>query len=497
MKKNVHPFFMILLMFCLACITPVETANADGIREPVYAGSFYPATRSELKASIEQLVSQVKPVHVNQPPHTSLKAIIIPHAGYVYAGLTAAHVSLVLKEERFSRVIVMGADHRIGFQGCAISDVNAYETPLGSIPIHGDALRMRRDENLFQAVPLSDRLEHSVEVVLPYLQYFLIKFDLIPIVTGQGRDLYKRVAVALDPLLDQNTLLVASSDLSHYLPYKDAVVRDRETIKIILNLEADKLRYRENAACGKIPILILINMARRYGWKPVLLHYSNSGDTAGDRSRVVGYGAIAFYGGSSMQHSSIDSPQSLDKHQGQALVRLARQTVAEKLGKPSIKADPEALEDTAFQDQRGTFVTLTIDKQLRGCIGNLDPSESILAGIKRNAINAAFHDPRFPPLKADELDRVDIEVSILTKPYPLEYRDSKDLLAKLRVNVDGVIIRKGSASATFLPQVWEQLPRPEEFLSHLCMKAGLSADTWRKSHLEVLIYQVQYFEEAK
>ena len=487
---------MILLMFCLACVTPVETANADGIRKPVYAGRFYPATRSALKASIEQLVSQVKPVHVNQPPHTSLKAIIIPHAGYSYAGLTASHVSRVLKENKFSRVIVMGPDHHIGFQGCAISDVSAYETPLGSIRIHGDAVRMRRNKNVFQAVSLSDRLEHSVEVVLPYLQYFLIEFEFIPIVTGQGQDLDKRVSAALDPLLDPNTLLVASSDLSHYLPYKDAVVRDRETIEVILNLEADKLIYRENAACGKIPILILINMARRYGWKPVLLHYSNSGDTAGDRARVVGYGAIAFYGGSSMQHR-IDFPQSLDKHQGQALVRLARQTIAEKLGKPSIKADPEDLEDTAFQDRRGTFVTLTIDKHLRGCIGNLDPGESILAGIKRNAINAAFHDPRFPPLKAAELDRVDIEVSILSEPYPLEYRDSKDLLAKLRVNVDGVILRKGSASATFLPQVWAQLPRPEEFLSHLCMKAGLSADTWKKNHPEILIYQVQYFEEAK
>jgi AmmeMemoRadiSam system protein B/AmmeMemoRadiSam system protein A len=496
MNQNINPFLMIFLMFCLACLTPVETANADIIREPVYAGSFYPATRSELKASIEQLVNQVKPVHVNQPPHTSLKAIIIPHAGYIYAGLTAAHVSRVLKENRFSRVIVMGSDHRIGFQGCAISDVSAYETPLGSIRIHGDAVRMRRDKNLFQVVPLSDRLEHSVEVVLPYLQYFLIGFELIPIVTGQGPDLDKRVSAAIDPLLDQNTLLVASSDLSHYLSYKDAVVRDRETIEIILNLEADKLIFRENAACGKIPILILINMARRYGWKPVLLHYSNSGDTAGDRSRVVGYGAIAFYGGPSMQHK-IHTPQSFDEHQGQALVRLARQTIAEKLGKSSIKADPEDLKETAFQARRGTFVTLTIDKQLRGCIGNLDSSESILAGIKRNAINAAFHDPRFPPLKAAELDRVDIEVSILTEPYPLEYRDSKDLLAKLRVNVDGVILRKGTASATFLPQVWKQLPRPEEFLSHLCMKAGLSADTWRKSHPEILIYQVQYFEAAK
>jgi AmmeMemoRadiSam system protein A len=142
-------------------------------------------------------------------------------------------------------------------------------------------------------------------------------------------------------------------------------------------------------------------------------------------------------------------------------------------------------------------VTLTINKQLRGCIGNLDAEDSIVDGIERNAVNAAFCDPRFPPLKANELDRVEIEVSILTKPQPLEYRDSNDLLSKLRVNVDGVILQKGSASATFLPQVWEQLPQPESFLSHLCTKAGLPADTWKKGNLDILTYQVQYFEEKK
>jgi AmmeMemoRadiSam system protein A len=142
-------------------------------------------------------------------------------------------------------------------------------------------------------------------------------------------------------------------------------------------------------------------------------------------------------------------------------------------------------------------VTLTINQQLRGCIGNLDSTDSIVDGIERNAINAAFHDPRFSPLKADELDLIDIEVSILTEPRLLEYRDSKELISKLRVNVDGVILRKGSASATFLPQVWEQLPQPEKFLSQLCMKAGLSANTWKKGHLDILTYQVQYFEEEK
>jgi AmmeMemoRadiSam system protein A len=193
----------------------------------------------------------------------------------------------------------------------------------------------------------------------------------------------------------------------------------------------------------------------------------------------------------------MDSLQSLNEEQGQLLVKLARQTIEEKLDRRSIKVDPEFMTDSVFKEKRGTFVTLTINKQLRGCIGNLDSTDSIVDGIERNAINAAFRDPRFPPLKADELDRVDIEVSILTEPQPLEYRDSKDLLSKLRVNVDGVILRKGSASATFLPQVWEQLPQPEKFLSHLCTKAGLPGDTWRKGNLDILTYQVQYFEEEK
>ena len=496
MKRISSLFFTILLALCLATFFQVNMANANNIRKPVYAGSFYPGTHAELTAFIKHLTGRVKQTHINSPPNTSLKALIMPHAGYIYSGLTAAHISLVLRENQFKRVIVMAPDHRVGFKGGAISDVSAYETPLGLIPLDQDATMLRDNNHLFQAIPASDRLEHSVEVVLPFLQYFLKKFDLIPIVLGQGSDLVDRVSAALDPLLDKKTLLVASSDLSHYLSYQEAVARDRETIDMILNFKAGKLLKRENAACGRIPILIVINMARRHGWQPILLHYSNSGDTAGDRSRVVGYGAIAFYGGSSMQNS-IDSSQSLKKHQGQTLVRLARQTIAERLGEKSTTIDPETLADSAFQDHRGTFVTLTINKQLRGCIGNLDSTESILAGIKRNAINAAFHDPRFPSLKADELNRVDIEVSILTEPHPLEYGNSKDLLAKLRVNVDGVILRKGPASATFLPQVWEQLPRPEQFLSHLCMKAGLPADDWKKSRLDILTYQVQYFEEEK
>lgn len=498
MKKIFNPFVIIFLSFSfyLTCFNRIGTAHADNIRKPIYAGSFYPAEQTELTAFIEQLTRRIKQAHLKCPLQTSLKAIIMPHAGYIYSGWTASHISLVLKEKQFKRIIVMGPDHRVGFQGGAISDVTGYETPLGPIRLNKDAVILRRHNALFQAVPASDRLEHSVEVVLPFLQYFIGNFELIPIVFGQGQGIVDKASTALQSMLDQNTLLVASSDLSHYLSYPEAVVRDRETIRMILDLDAEKLMKRENAACGKIPILIVINMARGHGWKPILLNYSNSGDTAGDRSKVVGYAAIAFFGGTSMQNL-LDSTQTLSQRQGQCLVKLARQTIAERLGKSSIKVDPASLEDAAYQDHRGTFVTLTINHQLRGCIGNLDSTESVLSGIKRNAVNAAFHDPRFSPLEADELDQVAVEVSILTEPKPLEYRDSKDLLAKLRIDVDGVILRKGTASATFLPQVWEQLPQPEKFLSHLCMKAGLPADTWRKGHLDILTYQVQYFEEEK
>lgn len=194
-----------------------------------------------------------------------------------------------------------------------------------------------------------------------------------------------------------------------------------------------------------------------------------------------------------------DNSHSLSPEQGRLLVKLARQTLMERLGRKvpqdNIDSLNEALADPCFQISCGTFVTLKIKGQLRGCIGNLTASESLISGIRRNALNAAFHDPRFAALSASELDRVEIEVSILTEPKPLNYRDSADLLKKLRPKVDGVTICLGHASATFLPQVWEQLPNPQDFLSHLCMKAGLAADAWKNKKLEVSTYQVQYFEE--
>lgn len=187
--------------------------------------------------------------------------------------------------------------------------------------------------------------------------------------------------------------------------------------------------------------------------------------------------------------------------QGRTLVRLARRTLNKKLGRPVDKSPDSdldtALADPDFETMCGTFVTLTIKGRLRGCIGSLEPDEAVREGVRKNTLNAALHDPRFSPVTIRELDKIDIEVSILTRPRALEYTDGKDLAAKLRCGIDGVIICKRYARATFLPQVWEQLPRPEDFLSHLCRKAGLAPDAWQGTDLEVMTYQVQYFHEKK
>ena len=197
-------------------------------------------------------------------------------------------------------------------------------------------------------------------------------------------------------------------------------------------------------------------------------------------------------------HHHNDS-QNLSLEKGQLLVKLARHTLWEhfskKIPQEEIDSLNAALSDPCFNLECGTFVTLTIDGNLRGCIGNLTSDESLVSGIRRNTINAAFHDPRFSSLSLSELDLVSIEISILSEPRPLHYLDAADLLKKIHPNIDGVILRKGIASATFLPQVWEQLPQPQDFLTQLCLKAGLAADAWQHSKLEVSTYQVQHFEE--
>jgi len=471
-------------------ITGIGQSIQADTRKPVWAGRFYPSDPSELNQMIEKLTHAAQKSPGIKFPASKLKALIMPHAGYIYSGLTAAHAVKVLRPNTFSKVILMGPDHRVGMDYVALSQVDAYETPLGKVALHNDTQKLRRHSSVFKTSRLSDQAEHSVEVILPFLQYYLKHFELIPLVVGQIH--YQTVVTYIAPLLDDKTLLVASSDLSHYLKYRAAQDTDKHTIDLILNKDIQALEKKDNAACGLIPVQIILDLAKKYNWTPVLLHQSNSGDTAGDKTRVVGYATIAFFGETKMTSNQKDQ---LTASQGETLLKLARATIAKKMGKKVEPPSDDALKDEALQINKGTFVTLNINGQLRGCIGSLVGQAPLVKNVADNALNAAFHDPRFSPLSADEYDNIHVEVSVLTEPQPLEYTDTNDLLSKLKAHVHGVILRKGYASATFLPQVWDQLPSHETFLSHLCLKAGLPGDTWKKDHLEIQTYTVQYFEE--
>jgi len=469
------------------------------VREPAWAGRFYPENREDLARLIDTLIRQADQEAESSSHGSHLRALIMPHAGYVYSGITAAHSARAIRRDGFTRVLLLGPDHRVGFNYASVTAASQWRSPLGTVSIGDIRSLVNRHPEWFTHMAASDRGEHCLEVILPFLQTRLSQFEMIPLVLGPC-DTEGLARVLAHLVEDSHTLLVVSADLSHYLSYDAAVKRDKETLERIIALDPNWLDDQENRTCGRYPVGVLLSLARSRHWQPVLLHYNNSGDTAGDKDAVVGYGAVAFYGGEPMQPSS-DVSQTLSQEQGAALVALARRTLAGHYGENFPRDETRQLDarlvDPALQTKSGTFVTLKIDNQLRGCIGSLAATSPVVDGVRDNALNAALHDPRFPPLKKKELDAVQIEVSVLTEPVELEYTDADDLLAKLKPGVDGVIIKRGYASATFLPQVWEQLPRPESFLSHLCMKAGLPSDQWREGDLTVMVYGVQYFEEEK
>jgi AmmeMemoRadiSam system protein B/AmmeMemoRadiSam system protein A len=464
------------------------------VRQAVFAGRFYPNDPLELNTLLAELDAQARRTRVALPKGRTLKAVVMPHAGYIYSGWTAAHAGHVLRGRRFAKVVVMAPDHRVGFRNAMISDVDAYQTPLGRIRLHPDAGRLRTANDLFGASALSDTQEHSLEVVLPFLQYYLDAFALVPIVVGPGD--IAGLADAIEPRLGADTLLVVSSDLSHFLPYNQAVAHDQETLALVTGLKIEALGQRENCACGKYPLQVLLTLAKRHNWEPVLLHYANSGDTAGDKGRVVGYAVLAFYGDADADGAP-GSHSTLSPDQGSLLVDLARRTIMDSLVDQADRRphQTDIAASPVLEACLGNFVTLETHGRLRGCIGNLVSDAPLRTTVPQNALKAAFHDPRFPPLQAAELEGLTVSVSVLTAPRLLDYQDADDLLSKLVPHRDGVILQRGRAQATFLPQVWEQIPDPPLFLSALCRKAGLPPDTWRRTKLVIHTYRAQYFNE--
>ena len=255
------------------------------MRKPAVAGMFYPGKKDELKKSVRSLLEQGKEVKFKG----ELKALILPHAGYIYSGIVAGAGFRLLAGKQtsrnFNKVILLGPSHQAYFSGAAIA-AEDFETPLGMVKV-GDVSKWLK-EKLIVELPEAHRKEHCLEVELPFLQETLSKFELYALVLGEVDE--EKLAQMIKKFIDNNTLIVVSSDLSHYLPYETAVKKDKETINSILNFN-----FSHFEACGERPIKVLMHLAKSLNWKPFLIDYKNSGDTAGDKNRVVGYTAIGYY----------------------------------------------------------------------------------------------------------------------------------------------------------------------------------------------------------
>ncbi len=456
----------------------VVAGSSSLIRPPAVAGSFYPGRRDQLAGAVD---GYLRDAALRVPDDSGApKAIVAPHAGYVYSGPVAASAYARLGPARdvVRRVVLLGPSHRVPVRGLATTSADAFQTPLGEVPIDGDA----RDLALsLPQVTLSDEAhayEHSLEVQLPFLQRVLGPFTLVPFSVGSARA--DEVAEVLEALWGgPETLIVVSSDLSHYHDYDTARRLDETTRQAIERFDPDGLD--EESACGRVPVRGLLVAARRHGLAVETVDLRSSGDTAGPRDEVVGYGSWIF---------RVAGTADWDPAFDEILLDIARRSIAAGPDARGAEAggdiDPRK-HPAPLREIRSSFVTLKLRGELRGCIGSLVATLPLVADVARSAWRAAYRDPRFPPVSDSERDGLEIHVSVLGPAEPLSFASEAELLAMLRPGVDGVILREGAATATFLPDVWKSLADPRDFLAQLKRKAGLSADHW-SDEIEVLRY---------
>jgi len=488
------------------------------VREAAVAGQFYPGNTAELDAQVRRYLAVAeRSLGENSSPVP--KAIIAPHAGYIYSGPIAASAYARLKSAHavITRVVLLGPCHRVPVRGLALSGADYFRTPLGDVPVDKDAAAAILDLPQVEVFDAAHALEHSLEVHLPFLQVVLDDFAVVPLVVGDANP--QQVAQVLDALWGgPETVIVVSSDLSHYLDYDAARRIDATTCRAIETLNPAAIS--RDGACGRYPVGGLLETAKRRGLQVTTLDLRNSGDTAGSKDHVVGYGSWMFVepmlasdrerapkvtvsvrkaaagnakgaakgapqgatGGATKGKPSTSSPdflaatEAMLRRHGGTLLDLARRSIFNGLdhGKP---LDGDGF-DGELKKPGAAFVTLKRSGRLRGCIGSSEAYRPLANDVAENAFRAAFKDPRFPPLAADELDGLGLSISVLSPQAPMTFAGEADFLAALRPGADGLVIEDNRRRALFLPSVWEQLPDARKFVEHLKVKAGLSKDHW-------------------
>ena len=494
-------------LLLLAAIITGGLAMAQNIRPMAVAGQFYAASRQALTNDVAQCYKKGRELlaasGVAAKRNEKVQAVVVPHAGYVFSGGVAASAFATIPSEAiYKHIFLLGPSHHVAFDGASVCDAfDAYATPLGEVPVDTALCRqLIADNRVFTYKPSAHDGEHCLEVQLPFLQYrWKTLPTIVPIIIGtQEYAKLKDIAAALRPYFTADNLFVISSDFSHYPSYDDALKVDGNSGKALSTGRlADFLAaLQENAAlrvinlytsaCGQSAIAVMLMMMEGDTTTQIRhIAYLNSGDSPyGGKDEVVGYHSFCVLRAvkSSNEPQELSSENQEIKGENDSLLSAEdkRQLhhVAWNAIAPAnrhVKVTPTGI----FERKLGVFVTLMEHGRLRGCIGHFGEDVALGALTREMAHAAAFEDPRFTPLRDDELDDVQIEISVLT---PLKRIHSID---EFQYGKQGIYMRKGWRSGTFLPQVADEVNwTKEEFLGHCAQdKAGIGWDGWKTAEL--------------
>lgn len=472
------------------------------VRRPAVAGAFYPGDPVLLTKMIAQFYGEAEKMPLPGRPI----AVISPHAGYQYSGKTAASAYKQLEGYEYDTVVVISPSHTIFFQGASVYDGDAYQTPLGVVEI---------DSNLSQAVGSihpsvfcsnkghtggSVRGEHALEVQLPFLQQVLGKFKLVAIVMGDQEEATCRSLgeVLASAIGDKNCLIVASTDLSHFHPVKEAQILDGNLQRAVEEYNPDKLltllSSGRGEACGGGPVVATLIASKKMGGEStVVTHYSTSGDTTGDFSEVVGYLSAVVVSSKAvpkrdeaMGVTAKKKPANLTRDEREYLRELAKETISARLNNtPLAKKEPPS---RILKENRGAFVTLKVKGALRGCIGLIRAAKPLYETVIDMAQEAAFADPRFAPLTNEEFDDIEVEISALSPLVRVEN------ITEIEVGRDGLMIVLDMHSGLLLPQVaveygWDRTT----LLEQTCLKAGLPKNSYKDKAAQIYRFTAEVF----
>ncbi|KMQ50120.1 AMMECR1 domain protein [Chitinispirillum alkaliphilum] len=459
----------------------------ESVRKANFAGKFYSSESLDLRREVEGYLQG------QENKDLPVRLLISPHAGYIFSAPVAAK-GFALLDKQISRVVLLGPSHYKVFTGIHVSTASFYETPLGRVAVDKESVEQLRDNPIVVDASDAERLEHSLEVQLPFLQTKLEQFSIVPIIMGKVSE--RRVAEMLLSFLDDKTIIIASSDLSHFMEHSAARYTDDNSIETIIKNRKDGFID----GCGESAIRVVMHLAQLQKLKPELLDARTSYETNPryGSSRVVGYASIIYVDHNQQENCErcekrtdqlhSDFLDSQTKHQ---LLKLARNSIESAVKKTEFAFTAQNSE--ILNRKSGCFITLTKAGNLRGCIGCIEPVKPLFTSVKEYAVKAAMQDPRFPSLCAQELTDVEIEISVLTPLREVKFTTSEELLEQIEVGVDGVVLKKGFNEATFLPQVWKQLPDKEKFLTQLSLKGNMGSDGWKDA--EVWVYNVVHFQE--